>query len=194
VSLNDVNARDVLIQVSRSIHDPTLPERRRRIALIRWLKLIGDQTDQYIHELWRLGFGKDNIADEEQAVRRAQLHRIEEEKSEIVWFYTRLVREVPEMFLQTAPSQWAQSAFLELFPSFKREAEACFEGMRTLESGFYEGVYLPVESGGNVRVPFSLLFSSLEILEHLRILKLAAGSITDLFPADEVEEARNPVS
>jgi hypothetical protein len=143
--------------LSEFIHNH--PERRRRIVLIRWLKLIADQMDAYINELWRLGFGKDSLSDDEMVVRRAELHWMHEEKyMEVLSFYTRVIEEVPDVFPQTTPSQWARDAFSEVFPAFKRESEACFEGVRTLESALDEGFYAPLTNGTKTRVPFSLLF------------------------------------
>lgn len=191
VSLTDVYAgHDVFVQVSQSIQNPNLPERRRRIALIKWLNLTADQMEKYINGLWRLGFGTDNLPEAEKIARRADLHRIENEKLEIVRFYTRLSQEVPDLFLQTSPQQFARDAFAEVFPAFRREFEACFEGLRRIERALDEGIYVPVADGTTMRVGFSIVFSSTDILEHFRILKLTVGAIIDLFPADEVEEAR----
>lgn len=187
VSLHDVNARDVFIQVSKSIHDPTLPARRRRIALIKWLQLTADQLDQYVHELWRLGFAKTNLFAEEMV----QLHRLQEKKIEIVRFYTRLNHEVPTLFMETMPSRGQQNLFSEVFPAFKREMEACLDGIETVERGLDVGISVPVVGDGNYRVSSNDLFAAKEIWEHLRIVKLAVGSIIDLFPVDEVEDTRD---
>jgi len=182
----------VLIQVSQSIYDPTIPERRRRIALLKWLRLVSKQMEGYVNGLWRLGFGKDNPTSDELVARRLELERMGKDKTEIVRYYTRLIQEVPGMFLQTVLSQNSQNMFAEVFPAFKREMEACFDGARILERALDEGISLPVDDGSKTRVPFSLLFSSLEILEHLHILNLAAGDIIDLFPPDEANESHSP--
>lgn len=147
--------------------------------------------DGYVNGLWRLWAGKNDPTTEELAARRSEFEQMVKDKTETVRYYSRLIREVPVMFLQTAPSEHAQEAFAEVFPAFKREMETCFDDIRILESALNEGISLPVDDGSQTQIPFNILFSSLEILEHLKILNLAVGSITDLFPLDEANDARN---
>jgi hypothetical protein len=165
-------------------------DRQQRITLIKWLNEIPDRMDSYLNKIWQLGYGTESLSPEELARRRGELDCMDSEIRSIVRFYTRLVQMLPDLFLQTAPRESKQGMFSEVFPAFKREAEACFSAERTLKSAIDKGFFVPVSDGSQGRVPFSLLYSSVGVSDHARIFRLAAESITDLFPIDEVEEAR----
>ena len=156
--------------------------RRERIAVLRWLKRLPDEFDAYFRELGRIGFGKHRPPEQEA-------DRLHEQARGLLRSYTRIVETLPEMFRQVGPSEGDRGLFSEVFPAFKREAEACFHASRTL----IDGVQMPSTDGSRVPITFSMTYSALEVGEHLRILRMAAEELGIRFPVDEVEEAERRI-
>lgn len=162
-------------------HSSASPEaRRERIALLRWLARMPDQFDSHFREIWRLGFGGNRVSAKYE-------HELETAGRELVTLYTRIVDKLPDAFAETKPSDREQGCFNEVFPAFRREAEACFQASRVLVNG----LEADTPSGSRVPIPFSVTYQAV-VPEHLRILRMAAENIVILFPVNEVEQARQP--
>jgi hypothetical protein len=156
-----------------------LTRRRERLALLMWVARIPDGFEVYFRDLWAAGFGNDPIP-------TVEVHALERKVRALMGDSVRIIEKLPDTFEQTDPSPREKSCFAEVFPAFRRECNACFEASRHLLNGFSA----PVGGGGSIRVPFATLYSSLEVQEHLRILRMCAEELINQFPVDDVEAAR----
>jgi hypothetical protein len=156
---------------------------RERIALLRWLNRTPGDFETYFKDLWRAGYGKDKISP-------AEVDSLETRVRVLIRDYTRIVEKLPGAFEQTDPSEQEKACFAEVLPALQRECDACFMASRQLIGG----LSAPTSGDQSVPVPFSILYSALEVSEHLRILRMAAEELVILFPIDDVDEARREPS
>ena len=156
-----------------------LTRRRERLVLLKWVARIPDDFEAYFRTLWAAGFGKKQIP-------AAEVDTLEKKVRALMGDSSRIIDKLPEAFEQTNPSPREKLCFAEVFPAFRRECASCFEASRNLMTG----LCAPVEGGGSVQVPFSMLYSSLEVEQHLRILRMCAEELMNQFPVDDVEAAR----
>jgi hypothetical protein len=156
-----------------------LTRRRERLVLLKWVARIPDDFEAYFRALWAAGFAKKQIP-------AAEVDTLEKKVRALMGDSSRIIDKLPDAFEQTNPSPREKSCFDEVFPAFRRECAACFEASRHLMTG----LCAPVEGGGSVQIPFSMLYSSLEVQEHLRILRMCAEELMNQFPVDDVEAAR----
>jgi hypothetical protein len=162
--------------------EPAAPAlRRRRVTLLRWLRELPDQVEGYSRVLWRLGFGKDTPLASGSAERAELGQLVDRDRLALVDRYTRLIQQLPELFATIiAP----RAMFDEVYPALRREMEAWFEATRIVEAALSGELTGPLGE-----VPVSMLFDAQDVLLHERIIRMAAGSLSDLFPIDEVQEA-----
>lgn len=170
---------------SRQTEPPVGQEARRpsrapeRVALLRRLGRLPEDFDAYFSALWQAGFGKERILAE-------HVGSLETRRRALVRDYSLIIEKLPDAFADAAPSEREKGQFAEVFPALQRECAACFEASRTLVGG----LSVSTGQGEPKSIPFSMLYSALEVREHLRVIRMAAEELVIQFPLDEVEEAR----
>ena len=156
-------------------------ERRKRVAMIRWVLRFPDMVETVHKEMWRVGFGRDPMPDE--------LRSLDNELRDITNYHARFRGELPDLFHSTSPSELAIGQFNEVYTAFEREFSNCFDGLYQLEGYLTRGLQRPVKDGGTVSIPFPSIYKAIDIEQPKRILRMAAEEISHLFPPDETEEA-----
>jgi len=153
--------------------------RRQRVVLLKWLASIPQKFVDYFHDLFRSGYAKDRLPSQD-------MERLEKNGFELITEYSHIVRLLPAAFEQTDPSETNRAFFDEVFPSMKERAEACFKAQRAM----FSGVTVKSSDGSTRSVSLTMIYSALEVEDHLKTLRIAAEEIVRQFPIDEIEEAR----
>jgi len=135
-------------------------------------------------QIWQVGFPK-------YPAIGSNLSAVEDRMRQSVNDYSRILDDLPDLMTSTDPSPLVAAKFEEVFGAFKREASSCYSGLRELRRYLESGMYVPVEGGGTVLVPFSEVYFAVDITESKKILQMACEEIVQLFPIDEAEDARN---
>jgi hypothetical protein len=159
-------------------------ERRKRVAMIRWVLRLPEMVADIHQEMWRLGFP-------ELSTPADALRQLDDDMREALNYDVRIRRELPDLFHGTNPSEDTVERFNEVYPAFQREARACFKGLTDLRIFMAQGLQAPVEGGGTFSVPFRDIYLAIDIAEPKRIFKMAADEIAHCFSADEADEAKH---
>ncbi len=159
-------------------------ERRRRVAMVRQIERFPQVVEEIHLDTYRVGFGQYSVSTED-------LRFIDDKSRAMVNSYARIRRELRPLFDSTNPSDESVNKFNEVYRAFEREAGSCFDGLARLRMHLAQGVEIPVEGGGTEPLTFRFIYDAIDIDQPKHILKMAVEQIVELFPVDEVEEARH---
>ena len=160
--------------------------RRRRVAMIRLTRQLPEMLATIHTEVWKVGFASTSVSE-------AELRPLDDKMREAADIHARIKAELPSLFRSTVPDNLTVGRFDEVYTAFEREATTCFAGLQELMGYLERGFRLPLKDGGTSSVPFSMLYSTVDLDQPKHILQMAGEEIAQCFPVDEAVEASSPV-